>query len=81
MRGRFIIVSCCPSLSGPNDYDQYFDGTDIFTVVQASRTILFDTHSRIGLDFGVLFAWVGLSISIFPFSAMFMRWKKKRGWA
>ncbi|GAD95748.1 conserved hypothetical protein [Paecilomyces variotii No. 5] len=50
-------------------------------IVEGSRTILFDTHSRIGLDFGILFAWVGISIALFPFAAMFMRWKKKKGMA
>ncbi|KAL3448424.1 hypothetical protein BJX65DRAFT_317581 [Aspergillus insuetus] len=48
-------------------------------IVEASRTILFGTHSRIGLDFGVLFAWVGVSILFFPFAAFVMRWKMKRG--
>ncbi|PYH92001.1 MNNG and nitrosoguanidine resistance protein [Aspergillus ellipticus CBS 707.79] len=50
-------------------------------IVEALRTILFDKHSRIGLDFGVLFAWVGFSIFLFPLAAGFMRWKMKRGWA
>lgn len=50
-------------------------------VVEAIRTILFDTHSRIGLDFGVLFAWIGFSICLFPLAAAFMNWKIKRGWA
>ncbi|KAL2005097.1 hypothetical protein VTN00DRAFT_2947 [Thermoascus crustaceus] len=53
----------------------------LHNIVAASRTILFDTHSRIGLSFGILFAWVGFSIALFPFSAMFMLWKKKRGWS
>ncbi|KAJ9272033.1 hypothetical protein DTO212C5_1796 [Paecilomyces variotii] len=48
-------------------------------IVEGSRTILFDTHSRIGLDFGVLFGWAGVSVALFPFAAMFMRWKKKKG--
>ncbi|EAW13432.1 SNG1 family protein [Aspergillus clavatus NRRL 1] len=48
-------------------------------IVEALRTILFDTHSRIGLDFGVLFAWVGVSILFFPVAAFIMRWKMKRG--
>lgn len=50
-----------------------------YSVVEGSRTILFDTHSRIGLDFGVLFGWAGVSVALFPFAAMFMRWKKKKG--
>lgn len=48
-------------------------------VVEALRTILFGTHSWIGLDFGILFAWIGLSIILYPFAAFVMRWKMKRG--
>ncbi|KAE8423609.1 hypothetical protein BDV36DRAFT_242938 [Aspergillus pseudocaelatus] len=48
-------------------------------IVEALRTILFGTHSRIGLDFGVLFAWIGVSILFFPFASFIMRWKMKRG--
>ncbi|PYH43002.1 SNG1 family protein [Aspergillus saccharolyticus JOP 1030-1] len=50
-------------------------------IVEALRTILFDTHSRIGLDFGVLFVWIAVSILLFPVAAKFMQWKQKRGWA
>lgn len=42
-------------------------------IVEASRTILFDTHSRIGLNFGVLAAWCAINIALFPFAAYFMR--------
>ncbi|KAH2955567.1 hypothetical protein KXV49_009507 [Aspergillus fumigatus] len=48
-------------------------------IVEALRTILFGTHSWIGLDFGILFAWIGLSIILYPFAAFVMRWKMKRG--
>jgi hypothetical protein len=48
-------------------------------VVEALRTILFGTHSRIGLDFGVLFAWVAVSLAFYPFATYVMRWKMKRG--
>ncbi|KAF7715458.1 Uncharacterized protein PECH_007120 [Penicillium ucsense] len=50
-------------------------------IVEASRTIMFGTHSRIGLDFGILLAWVGISIAFFPFASFIMRWKMRRGWA
>ncbi|PWY75492.1 MNNG and nitrosoguanidine resistance protein [Aspergillus heteromorphus CBS 117.55] len=50
-------------------------------IVEALRTILFDKHSRIGLDFGILFAWIAFSIALFPLAAAFMRWKMKHGWA
>ncbi|KAI9375584.1 hypothetical protein BJX61DRAFT_493815 [Aspergillus egyptiacus] len=48
-------------------------------IVEALKTILFGTHSRIGLDFGILFAWIGVSLVLFPFAAFVMRWKMKRG--
>ncbi|KAJ5819577.1 hypothetical protein N7474_005168 [Penicillium riverlandense] len=48
-------------------------------IIEAIRTILFDTHSRIGLDFGVLFVWIGVSLAFFPFATFIMRWKMKRG--
>jgi hypothetical protein len=46
--------------------------------VNASRTILFDTHSEIGLNFGVLFAWVAVDTALFPLCCWFMRWKTMR---
>ena len=50
-------------------------------VVEALRTILFGTHSRIGIDFAVLFIWIAVSIAFFPVASSIMRWKMKRGWA
>jgi hypothetical protein len=49
------------------------------SVVQASRTILFDLHSRLGLNFGVLIAWGALNTLLYPFCCWFMRWKERRG--
>ncbi|KAJ5771765.1 hypothetical protein N7520_002294 [Penicillium odoratum] len=48
-------------------------------IVEALRTILFGTHSRIGLDFGVLFIWIAVSLAFFPVATLIMRWKMKRG--
>ncbi|KAJ5667805.1 uncharacterized protein N7477_006375 [Penicillium maclennaniae] len=48
-------------------------------IVEALRTILFGTHSRIGLDFGILFIWVVFSLAFYPFATFIMRWKMKRG--
>ncbi|KAJ5773664.1 hypothetical protein N7457_008560 [Penicillium paradoxum] len=48
-------------------------------IVEALRTILFDTHSRIGLDFGVLFIWIAVSLVVYPFATLIMQWKMKRG--
>lgn len=51
----------------------------VFIVVEALRTILFGTHSRIGLDFGILFIWIGVSIALYPFANYIMQWKQRRG--
>lgn len=49
----------------------------LFWVVKGSRQILFDLHSTIGLDFGVLIAWGAVNSIVFPFACYFMRWKSK----
>lgn len=46
-------------------------------IVEGSRQILFNLHSRIGLDFGVLIAWGAVNTLLFPFACYFMRWKSK----
>ncbi|KAF2492022.1 hypothetical protein BU16DRAFT_101420 [Lophium mytilinum] len=48
-------------------------------VVEGSRQILFNLHSRIGLDFGILIAWGAVNSALFPLTCMFQRWKTKRG--
>ncbi|KAF9638605.1 putative mnng and nitrosoguanidine resistance protein [Lasiodiplodia theobromae] len=48
-------------------------------VVEATRTILFDTYSNIGLNFGVLLAWAAVNTILFPFMCYFMRYKTKKG--
>ncbi|KAI9759561.1 MAG: rRNA-processing protein bfr2 [Chaenotheca gracillima] len=47
-------------------------------IVEGSRTIIFDVHSRIGLNFGILFAWCAVNTTLFPLCSMFMRWKTMR---
>ncbi|EED14347.1 conserved hypothetical protein [Talaromyces stipitatus ATCC 10500] len=47
-------------------------------IVHASRTLIFDTKSAIGEDFGILFAWCAISILFFPFATWIMRWKNMR---
>ena len=49
-------------------------------VVEGSRQILFNLHSRIGLDFGVLFAWAAVNSALFPFTCWFMMFKRKHNW-
>lgn len=51
----------------------------LHSIVEASRTIIFDTKNRLGLDFGILLAWCAINTTLFPFCCMFMRWKTERG--
>lgn len=48
-------------------------------IVQASRTIIYDTKSHIGLNFGVLFAWCAINTFLYPFACKFMSWKQQKG--
>lgn len=75
-RENDLAVGAC---TGGQQRDSHNEVTNRFAVVAASRTILFDTHSRIGLNFGILFAWVGVSIAFYPFASFIMRWKAQRG--
>ncbi|KAI1084686.1 MNNG and nitrosoguanidine resistance protein [Whalleya microplaca] len=50
----------------------------LYHVVMASRQIVFDLHSKIGLNFGVLFTWAAVNSAFFPFCCYFMRWKTER---
>lgn len=72
MLGPCIRVSC-------SHFRCFENGTDLFIVVEGSRQILFNLHSRIGLDFGILIAWGAVNTAFFPFCCYFMRWKKQKG--
>ena len=50
----------------------------LHNIVEASRSTLFDLHSRIGLNFGVLVAWCAVNSVLFPAACYFMRWKTVR---
>lgn len=47
-------------------------------LVEASRQVMFDLHSRIGLNFGILFAWSAVNTVLFPLCCYFMRWRAER---
>ena len=47
----------------------------LHNIVEASRSTLFDLHSRIGLNFGVLFVWVAVNSALFPFCCYIMKLK------
>ncbi|KIW10834.1 hypothetical protein PV08_10133 [Exophiala spinifera] len=50
----------------------------LYHIVKATRILLFDLHSRIGLNFGVLFAWCAINTVLYPFCCVFMRWKSDK---
>lgn len=51
----------------------------LHNIVEASRSTLFDLHSRIGLNFGILFAWCAVNTLLFPLCCYFMRWSMEHG--
>lgn len=51
----------------------------LHNIVEASRATLFDLHSRIGLNFGVLAVWCVVNTVLFPACCFFMRWKMEKG--
>ncbi|KAI9722020.1 MAG: hypothetical protein M1812_001980 [Candelaria pacifica] len=50
----------------------------LHNIVEASRTIIFNLHSRIGLNFGILFIWAAINTALFPPACYFFRWKNMR---
>ncbi|KAL8731639.1 MAG: hypothetical protein Q9166_003327 [cf. Caloplaca sp. 2 TL-2023] len=50
----------------------------LHNIVEASRSTLFQLHSRIGLNFGILFVWCAINTALFPFCCYFMRWKMQK---
>ncbi|KAI9679441.1 MAG: hypothetical protein M1817_005463 [Caeruleum heppii] len=50
-------------------------------VVEGSRTIIFDIHSRLGLNFGVLLAWAAVNTAFYPVCCFVMRKKMQKGLA
>ena len=47
----------------------------LHNIVEASRSLLFDLHSRIGLNIGVLMVWCVVNTALFPLACLFMRRK------
>lgn len=75
MRGLCIRVSFLAFILAVWIEGEGEDRANGNTVVEASRTILFDIHSRIGLNLGILFAWAAVNTVLFPVCCYFMRWK------
>ena len=53
-------------------------GWPMHNVVELTRSILFDLHPRVGLNFGILFAWVMADTVLFPLCCYYMRWNTAR---
>ncbi|PNS18828.1 hypothetical protein CAC42_5367 [Sphaceloma murrayae] len=51
----------------------------LHNVVEATRTVLFDLHDRLGLNFGILIAWAAVNTVLFPAACWVMKWKTKKG--
>lgn len=47
-------------------------------IVELTRSMFFDLHPRVGLNFGILFAWCGVGTILFPLCCYYMRWKTMR---
>jgi hypothetical protein len=47
-------------------------------IVQLTRSVLFDLHPRVGLNFGVLFGWCVVDTLFFPLCCYYMRWNSAR---
>lgn len=50
----------------------------LHNIVEAARAILFNTHSRVPQNFGILLGWIVVNVLFFPFCCYFMRWKSKK---
>ncbi|UPX17674.1 uncharacterized protein EKO05_0008015 [Ascochyta rabiei] len=47
-------------------------------IVELTRSTLFDLNPRVGLNFGILFAWVAIDTLLFPVCCYYMRWNTAR---
>ncbi|KAI4232651.1 MAG: hypothetical protein L6R40_007323 [Gallowayella cf. fulva] len=50
----------------------------LHNIVEASRSTLFQMHSRIGLNFGILFVWCAINTVLFPLCCYVQRWKMQK---
>ncbi|KAI0821447.1 hypothetical protein BC629DRAFT_1587717 [Irpex lacteus] len=59
---------------------RYGYATPFYNVGNATRTILFGTRNQVGLNFGVLFAWIGISLITIPLFQGMVRRGQVRDW-
>ena len=50
-------------------------GWPLHYIVEGTRMLVFGLHNRLGLDFGVLFAWAAVNTALFPLCCRFMKYK------
>jgi len=53
-------------------------GWPMHNIVELTRSILFDLHPRVGLNFGILFAWAVVDSIFFPLCCYYMKWNTAR---
>lgn len=73
----YVGPICCDVAVGPVADFLCACDRPLHNIVNGSRQILFDLHSNIGLNFGVLFAWCAINTALFPLACYYMRWKSK----
>ncbi|KAI0686706.1 hypothetical protein BC835DRAFT_1420255 [Cytidiella melzeri] len=59
---------------------RYGYATPFYNVGNATRTILFGTKNTIGINFGVLFAWIAVSMITIPLFQRIVRNRQVREW-
>ena len=59
---------------------RYGYATPFYNVSRATRTILFRTRDQVGLNFGVLFGWIAVSLITIPLFQWYVRRKAVREW-
>ncbi|KIO28765.1 hypothetical protein M407DRAFT_176434 [Tulasnella calospora MUT 4182] len=72
-----VSVASVPIVLQPSFY-QYGYGFPVFNLAQAVRTIIFNTKNHLGLNAGVLLAWVALSMITVPLFTWLMRRKDEQ---
>ncbi|KAG0134192.1 hypothetical protein HOY82DRAFT_231859 [Tuber indicum] len=72
-----VATSFYPLVLAPGIY-RFGYAWPLHNIVAASRSIVFDVRSEIGRNFGVLFAWVCVSVLLFPVCTLIARRRAER---
>ena len=67
-----VPVSFYPIEIAPQFY-YYGYAWPLHNIVEATKVVLFDVHSRIGLNFGILLTWWAVNTALFPVCAWWFR--------